>query len=193
MTKINLRRAAALQVSIQDAIRALNVNPQVEISMFSEFGEVVPAQTQALMKNIQTRGLLIRALFQIRNATAKANMESGISAVLANQAEIDMEIACIQPLAESQVYEGKEITEKRAARMASQKETTPMYGRQEAPSETIKVMVGSKASIDNAKESLAALRKTRLDLKDRLGELNATVKIDLTEETVETLRSERIL
>ena len=75
---INLRRAAALQNTIQEVIRTMNPVTTIHLNEFQD-PELTIAQAHAeLTKNLGRRDGLIMALYEIRRLAGDANSAAGI-------------------------------------------------------------------------------------------------------------------
>lgn len=191
--QITLLRSARLQAAVHETLKGIDTSPRAEISLFEEFDTAVHARTKGLELALQRSRALISALFEIRAKTAVANAACGVSDVLAAQAENDMHIQTLTVLSSAQPFEGLSVTQMRADKMANRPEPTSPYGRSADPKETINVGLLTAEQIEEHRVSLLELKKKRADLKDRLAELNAGSKIELTASTVETLKTEHLL
>lgn len=193
MTQITLRRAAAIQIAIHEALSAIPVAPSADLSLFSVFPQEVEDHRNKAMSGVKRSSNLISTLFAIRALVAEANVASGINGILARQAEAEMQMKVLKALADATPHEGADITAKRAERLATREEPGSVYGRPSAPTETLRVNLLTQAQIDSAQGTLATYRKAKLALKDRLAELNASTRITLTKDIEDVLIEENIL
>ena len=81
---------------------------------------------------------------------------------------------------------------KRAERLQKREDAPTAFGRQ-APAETFDIGVLGEAEIETFRVKMLELKKRRAELKDRLAELNAGTKLELSDETVATLQAEHLL
>ena len=86
---INLRRAAALQNTIQEVIRTMNPVTTIHLNEFQD-PELTIAQAHAeLTKNLERRDSLIMALYEIRRLAGDANSAAGIDRRLTDAALLE--------------------------------------------------------------------------------------------------------
>ena len=79
---ITLRKANALQNSIQEAIKNIKVGLDVEINEFQNVEDVLAKANSELVENDGRRQKLTMALYNIRALIGTANAASGISTSL---------------------------------------------------------------------------------------------------------------
>ena len=77
--------------------------------------------------------------------------------------------------------------------MTTHEEPAGSYMRGAGSRETLDVGLLTAEEIEEHRVSLLALKKKRADLKDRLAELNAGTRLELSADTAETLRAEHLL
>ena len=90
--KITLRKANAIQASIQEAIRNVKVETNVELNEFQNVESEIQNARAKLLEGDKRREALLKALYGIRGAVGTANATATISdirfagfAVYANQ------------------------------------------------------------------------------------------------------------
>ena len=92
--QINLRKASAIQAEIRKAINGVKVEQNVSVSEFTTDVEAAIGKAELDFRQaIERKEALNKALFQIRAAVGRANVESGINDVLADIQLIDAQIA----------------------------------------------------------------------------------------------------
>ncbi len=188
---ITLRKANAIQTSINDAIKSIKIDLSVELNEFQDVESVLKQQNDTVFANDTRRQKLLMALYNIRALVGTANSNSGIDLALAKAAFVDKRIAQLSDIAEASEITNLEILkgklEKIKARPADSR--TSIYGRED----TVATSIVSKAQIDAAKAEILNLKKQKQKLNDEILELNIKTEIPLTEEVVKTLQVEGLL
>lgn len=177
---ISLRKAAALQKEILNAIPS--VNSTVGVSIYSEnpIGDLVD-QELAMLDAIALRASLMRALEEIRTATANVNMSSGIHDLVTRASFIDKDIAFVSGLATAATRSTDSVINGKIERA---KAADPgHYNFQEE----VHFGVFSQESIESFTQALAVLKKEKVRIQDELLELNIKNNIHLSEDTVKVL------
>lgn len=188
---ITLRKANAVQHSINEAIRSIKVHTHVELNEFQDPVEALQKANSEMLTNDSRRQKLLLALYNIRGLVGTANTSSGIDLALSKAAFIDKrigqleEMANAQPVTSLEVIQGK--LEKIKTRPADARAS--LYGREETVSTSI---VGAE-QIDQAKTEIKNLKKQKQKLNDEILELNIRTEIPLTDEVVATLTAEGLL
>lgn len=192
--EITLRRAAAIQDLIRETRASISISAVATVSVFSDVGAQVMDERAEMRHRMARRDALEHALQDIRKAVGRANAEAGVSDLLAEQARIGRLIEDLTPLAEAAPYEGTAIASKRAARAATT-DTVPAspYGRNQGAGETIQVNLFCQDHIEEARVRLLDARKAKSRIKDRLAEINAMTRIELSAETEDTLTQEHLI
>ncbi|MFG6080435.1 hypothetical protein ACEUZ9_000993 [Paracoccus litorisediminis] len=191
--QITLLRAARLQAAIHETLKGLKISPRAEFSIFADFDTEVEAEKNKLVAAIEKHSKLTAALFEVRRLTARANIEAGVSGLLADQAENDMRIELLSALAAVKPFEGADISRKRADRLATQPHQASPYGRDVGPKETLDIGLLDAEAIEAYGVELLEAKKVKVDLKDRLTEKNAGTTITLGPETAGLLKAEHLL
>lgn len=192
MVEITLLRAARLQSAIKEVLKALEIKPRATASIFADVAATVASEHAKLGETLGRQERLVGALFDIRRATARANIAAGIADVLADQAENDLRIDVLTTLATAKPFEGLEVNMKRAERLQKRDDAPATFGRQSA-AEVYDIGILTEAEIEGYRVQLLDLKKRRAEFKDRLAELNAGTRLELSEATVSTLKAEHLL
>jgi glutamyl/glutaminyl-tRNA synthetase len=191
--QINLRKASAIQSEIRKAITGVKATDSVSVTEFTADVDAALSKgalefTQAL----QRKEALNKALFQIRAAAGRANVESGISDVLADIQLLDAQIAIKSTIASTAPR--KEVTEINA-RIVKMKQTpsserSMLYGERY---NTVETTVVSEQDINVAKAELKMLKRDKQALADKLLQLNVNTLIQLSDPTKLTLQEEGLI
>jgi hypothetical protein len=123
-------------------------------------------------------------LANIRNATAKANMEAGIQNLVTEAAFLDKDIAFLTGLASSDVRPSESVIKGKVERTR----TTESYGYQEE----LLFSVFPQETLDSFKDAISK-KKQKVFIQDQLLELNIKNSIKLSEENVTVLTAAGLL
>lgn len=183
---ITLRKANAVQNSINEMIKGLAFDTSVRINEFEDHNEQINAVRTVFDTHRATRNKLVGALYEIRKAVAVANAENSINDMLAEVAMLEKEIqfnnafATQQPRLSDAVIVGK-IEKVKAAK-------EDFYRRDD-----VSTSVFTKEEVDEFKRVVADLKRQKQKLQDVLLELNVQTEITLDDETATFLERADIL
>ena len=188
---ITLRKANALQNSIQDVIKSIKVELNVEINEFQTVEDVIAKTNNDLIEADGRRQKLTMALYNIRALIGTANAASGISTSLAKAAFIDKRIVQLEQLASAQVMTELEVIKGKLDKIRNDKGEgrRSLYGY----NDTVSTSVLSKEQIEQAKNEVLNLKKQKQKLNDEILEFNVKTEIPLSEDTVATLTAEKLV
>jgi len=188
---ITLRKANAVQNSINDALKNIKVDLNVEINEFQNIEDVIGKANNTLVENDARRQKLTMALYNIRALVGTANAASGIDTALAKAAFIDKRIGQLEQLASSTEMTSLEIIKGKIEKIKSLKDEarSRIYGY----GDTVTTSVLSKEQIAQAKSEILNLKKQKQKLNDEILELNIKTDIPLSDDTVELLQTEGLL
>nr|NDG05928.1 hypothetical protein [Oxalobacteraceae bacterium] len=185
---ISLRRAAALQNSIHDAIRELRLVRSIKLN---EFQAAEPQLLQAGVDHrvgLRTRSSLMWVLYQIRQAVGRANAAAGIGDRLAQVALLDKEIQFYSELAGCQAREGAEVVAGRLDKIRNSPAETSYYRESVVESSVFEVQ-----DIQEFRKLVSEHRRARQNLQDQILALNVCTEITLEDEAVQILQSAKLL
>ena len=184
---ITLRKANAVQLSINEMIKGLSFDSSVQLNEFEPATTQIDAVRNTFETHRATRAKLVGALYEIRKAVARANADAGINDMLAEVAMLEKEIqfnniyATKSPRLSDAVIEGK------LSKLKEAKEDR-FYGR-----DSIETGIFTKEEVEEFKRTVADLKRQKQKLQDTLLELNVQTEIELDEETVRFLERADIL
>lgn len=185
---ISLRRASALQNSIQEVLRSISIEPVIKVDEFKTPGDTVLAANKTLVENDARRVALTIAYYNIRSLIGVANVSCGISMKLATAAFVDRRIAQLQEL----IAVGARdlvVVEKKIEKIRSSTDTASrLYGH-----DNVTTSVLSEEQIVAFKSELIALKKQKQTLNDEILELNIKTEVPLGENTIKTLTAEQLV
>jgi len=189
---ITLRKANALQNSIQDAVKNIKVDLNVEINEFQSVEDVLAKANAELIENDTRRQKLTMALYNIRALIGTANAASGISTSLAKAAFIDKRIAQLEQLAGATAMTDLDVIKGKLDKIKNDKgenSRRSIYGY----NDTVTTSVLGKDQIKQAKDEVLNLKKQKQKLNDEILEFNVKTEIPLSDDTVATLQAEKLL
>lgn len=191
--QINLRKANAIQSEIRKAISSVKTTDTVSVTEFTaDVNAVMSKGALEFTQAIQRKEALNKALFQIRTVVGRANVESGISDLLAQIQLLDAQIAIKNTVASTAVR--KEVSEINARivkmKQAPSSDRSMLYGERFSNVDTTVV---SEQDIAAAKAEVKMLKRERQGLADKLLQLNVNTLIQLSDLTKSTLQEEGLI
>ena len=188
---ISLRKACALQNSINETIRGITIKTTIDLNEFQDPIVELQQANDKLFSSDGRRQQLLLALYNIRGLVGTANASCGIDLKLATAAFIDKRIgqlegiASLSPMTEEHVIVGK------LDKIRNRKEDNArsLYGRED----TVTTSVVNQAQIDLAKAEIQNLKKQKQKLNDEVLELNIKTDIPLSDEVVAILTAESLI
>jgi hypothetical protein len=189
---ITLRKANAVQNSINETVKNIRVELTVEINEFQNVEDTLSKANNELIANDGRRQNLIMALYNIRALVGTANAASGIDTALAKAAFIDKRIGQLEQLANAAEITSLEVIKGKLEKIRNDKSETArsrIYGY----SDTVSTGVLSKEQIAQAKTEILNLKKQKQKLNDEILELNIKTEIPLGDDTVATLQAEGLI
>lgn len=189
--KISLRKANALQNGINDAIKSIKIDTQIELNEFQLTPSVLEEANRILFENDTRRQKLLLAYYNIRGLVGTANTAAGIDLNLAKSAFIDKRIAQLEEIASCKPILDMNVIDGKLEKIRNRKDDSraSIYGRDE----TISTSVVSKEQIDQARAEIKNLKKQKQKLNDETLELNIKTEIPLSDDVVKTLIDEGLI
>jgi hypothetical protein len=188
---ITLRKANAVQNSINDAVKNIKVELNVELNEFQNIEEAISKANHTLIENDGRRQKLTMALYNIRALVGTANAASGIDTALAKAAFIDKRIGQLEELAKATEMTSLEVIKGKIEKIKNDKgeNRRSLYGY----NDTVSTSVLSAEQIAQAKAEVLNLKKQKQKLNDEILELNIKTEIPLADDTVALLQAEGLL
>lgn len=189
---ITLRKANAVQNTINEAIRGIKITTNIELNEFQNVETELKKANDTLVANDGRRQKLLLALYNIRGLVGTANAASGIDLALAKAAFIDKRIAQLQELADGQAVTDLTVINGKLEKIRNDKSENSrsrIYGY----SDTVSTSVLGQNQIDDAKAEIKNLKKQKQKLNDEVLELNIKTEIPLSDDVVATLTAEGLL
>ncbi len=188
---ITLRKANAVQNSINEAIKTIKVELNVELNEFQNVEDTIAKANNALVENDGRRQKLTMALYNIRALVGTANTASGIDTALAKAAFIDKRIGQLEQLANANEITALDVIKGKLEKIKTLKDEarSRIYGY----GDTVTTSVLAKEQINQAKAEILNLKKQKQKLNDEILELNIKTEIPLADDVVATLQAEGLL
>jgi uncharacterized protein YdcH (DUF465 family) len=190
--EITLRKANAVQNSINEAIRSIKITTNIELNEFQNVEAELKTANDELIANDSRRQKLLLSLYNIRGLVGTANAASGIDLALAKAAFIDKRIGQLQELADSKAITDLTVITGKLEKIRNDKSENSrsrIYGY----SDTVSTSVVGQGQIDEAKNEIKNLKKQKQKLNDEVLELNIKTNIPLSDDVVATLTAEGLL
>jgi hypothetical protein len=187
---ISLRKANAIQNSINESIRAIEIVTQIEINEFQSVTEVLQNANNKLFENDTRRQKLLLALYNIRGLVGTANVQSGIDTKLATAAFVDKRLSQLEELASNKPVTDPAILNGKLDKIRNRKdESRSIYSRDEV----VSTSVLGEEQLKQIRDEIKNLKKQKQKITDEVLELNIKTEIPLSDDVVNTLQVEGIL
>lgn len=185
--KITLRKANAVQLSINEMIKGLSFDSSVQLNEFEPATAQIIAVRNTFKTHRATRAKLVGALYEIRKAVACANADESINDMLAEVAMLEKEIQFNNTYATESPRLSDAVIEGKLSKLKEAKEDR-YYGR-----DSIDTGIFTAEEVNDFKRTVADLKRQKQKLQDTLLELNVQTEIELDEETARFLERADIL
>jgi len=186
---ITLRKANAVQLSINEMIKGLTFDTSVQLNEFEFAIAQIAAVRDTFDTHRATRTKLVDALYEIRKAVAVANADTGINDMLADVAQLEKEIQFYNTFATKTARLSDAVIAGKMDKIRNTSEESRLYGRYD----TVDTGIFTKEEVEEFKRTVADLKRQKQKLQDVLLELNVQTEIELDEETARFLERADIL
>jgi hypothetical protein len=187
--KITLRKANALQTSIQDQIKTIEVATSVSLNEFQTPESELESARLALVTGDQRRDGLTKALYAIRSAVGRANVVSGVSDLLTQAAYVDKRIGHLKGFVDSTVVESLDVIKGKLSKIAESEKSSRMYGY----NDTVNTGILAQDQINAFRKNMLEFKKLKQTLNDKVLELNVRTEIEIDADTLAVLQSEQLV
>lgn len=185
--QISLRKANAMQVAINEALKGLEFKTEIGINEFQKPEDTIESASKLFFDNVNRRNALLRALYEIRKATASANAANGIDGRLADLAFLEKEVTFFTTHSKTKERLAEAVLVGKLEKIANRTEDS-YYNKAE-----VETSIFSGKELNALRTLAVTAKKEKQKLQDELLELNVRTTIELSETTVATLTSEDIL
>jgi uncharacterized protein YdcH (DUF465 family) len=188
---ISLRKASALQNSINDAIKGIEITTSIELNEFQEVAVELKRANDKLFSNDSRRQRLLVALYNVRGLVGAANAQSGIDMKLATAAFLDKRVGQLDELSKLQSVTDLAVITGKLDKIRNSKDEgrSRIYGY----ADTVTTTVVSTEQLDQIKAEIKNLKKQKQKLNDEILELNIKTEVPLSDEVVATLQAEGLI
>jgi hypothetical protein len=184
---ITLRKASAIQTSINEVLKSLDFNTTISINEFQDVEGELQKASSKFYTNVTRRIDLLNALYEIRKAVSSANYKASVDTSLADIARLEKDIQFYGQHAINKVRETNAVITGKLDRIRNRKEDS--YIRHEE----VNTCVFTEDDLNKFKGALAIAKKQKQKLQDDLLEVNVRTEITLSDSAAETLKKENIL
>jgi hypothetical protein len=186
--KLTLRKANAVQNTINEMIKSLDLPTKADLNEFEDVREQIDAVRDRFWTHNETRNQLISAVYEIRRAVAQANAESGINDMLADVAMLEKNINYNNMLVSKGSQTSLRVLNGRLKKAAEEDSGRRMYSF-----DTVETSIFTEEEVEDFRHTAAVLKRQKQKLQDSLLELNVQTEIELDEKTAEFLTKADIL
>lgn len=189
--KINLRKANALQLSIQDTIKGIKFDTEVKVNEFQTAeDEIARVRADFAAKQDRHRNLL-NSMYDIRKAVSQANSAQSVDVKLADVALMDKKIQYLTELAGKSVRDSAEVVAGKMEKLRNRKDDTrSLYYGHDA---TVDTSIFTQEDITGFRTAVSLGKKAKQKLQDELLEINVRTEINLSDDVVTVLTAEGLL
>jgi hypothetical protein len=187
---ISLRKASALQNSINDAVKGIDLKGQITLTEFHAPIMEIDKATTVFKTNLHRRDALVKALYDIRKQVSATNSRVGVDEKLTEIAHLEKQIQNYTALSANDVREQEAVVLGKLEKIKNRKEDArSVYGFEN----TVSTSVFTEADIRGFKAYVNSAKKAKQKLQDEVLELNVRTDISLSADTVQTLNAEGLL
>jgi hypothetical protein len=185
--KLTLRKANAVQHSINEMLKSLDLNTNITLNEFVDVKHQIQAVRDRFWAHTATRNKLMLSLYEIRQKVANANAAAGINDMLAEVAHLEKQIGHNTMLASKGVQTELRVLNGQLSKQAAAKEDAYGYSR------AVTTSIFSEEEIETFRREAAEGKRQKQRLQDALLELNVQTEIELEEDTARFLEKADIL
>lgn len=188
--EISLRKASALQRSLNEAVKGIKFEASVAINEFQNPEVEITRANHAMCDSLMRRDSLSAVITEIRKKVGDANNSAGIDNRLAEIAALEKDIQFYTPYANIDAREDQIVINGKLDKIRNRKEDArSLYARDDVVTTT----VFDQGSIAAFKARVSTAKKSKQKLQDELLELNISTKVTLSAGAVATLETEGLL
>jgi hypothetical protein len=188
---ITLRKANALQTSINDAIKGIEFETTAKINEFQDAETVIAEAEKTFATNMIKRDGLYHALYEIRKAVSRANDAAGISQRLADVAHLEKQITFFSGLGAKPVRDDAKIIAGKLDKIRNRKEESraSIYGY----NDDVTTSILDKDEVEGFKKLTTVSKKNKQKIQDEILELNVKTEITISDKAVAILQAESLI
>ena len=186
--QVSLRKANALQVAINEALKGLEFKTDVSINEFQNPATEIDLAQEKFNRNFQRRWNLISALYNIRSQVSAANAANNIDQLLADLARLEKDIVFFSQYVKATVRTDLKILGGKLGKIANREGESYSFHSSE-----VSTSIFEESDLENFRINLSTSKKKKQALQDQLLEVNVRTTIELATSTVEVLKAEDII
>jgi hypothetical protein len=186
--QVSLRKANALQVAINEALKGLEFKSDVSINEFQKPSQEIELAKEKFDRNVQRRWNLIAALYNIRTSVSSANASNNIDNLLADLARLEKDIVFFSQYVKANVRTDLEVVRGKLDKIANREGESYSFHSSE-----VSTSIFEESDLENFRVNLSTSKKKKQALQDQLLEVNVRTTIELAAGTVEVLKAEDII
>lgn len=183
--KLTLRKANALKQLIVDKLNSTSPALTAQVGKYDDAEKVIESAVGKFNLVFNYKHVLNGLLYVLRKKVASASQEVGISDLLTDMALVDRQVELLKPIATQSSFR-PDIEQVKAHQADLLKEQPATVYR--AAVSTITVNIIDESAVQQAVAQLSVLRKQKVNISDKLLELNITTEIELSDEQEKILR-----
>ena len=185
--QVSLRKANAIQVAINEALKGLEFKAEININEFQTPSKEIESASARFTKNLLRRNNLLDALYEVRKATAFANDANNIGNRLADLARLEKDASFFATYAKAAPQTDLEVIKGKLVKISNRTEDS-YYAKAE-----VETSIFTETEIESFRSTVSTIKKQKQKLQDELLELNVRTTVELSDQTVATLTAEDIL
>lgn len=190
--QISLRKANAVQNSINEAIKGIKISTSIEINEFQSVETELQKANKDLFANDSRRQRLLLAYYNIRGLVGTANANSGIDLKLTTAAFIDKRLAQLEELVKAETVTDLAVINGKLDKIRNDKSENArrsIYGY----NDTVSTGLISQEQQVQVKAEIQNLKKQKQKINDEVLELNIKTEVPLSEDVIRTLTDEGLI
>jgi hypothetical protein len=194
--KVTLHKALRIRSSVEEKVKTFDVKPVFALDVDSaavraDVAKVIADARDGVHSRLEKFRSLNGVLANLRIAIADANVFVGVERLLADQGEVDREIAKVKTLIEAPRTDTGSLTNKIDRKIEALKLPQQGYGRSE--SDTLAVNVLSAEDVKLFEARLVELRRAKERLEDERAAINHRNDIQIGDDDAKVLTEHGII
>jgi predicted DNA-binding protein len=171
--KVSLRKANAIVTNLQEELKETKLVTSIKLNEFRDPAEVMDEAAKALNAALEKKTVLLTRIFAIRKIVGAANQTSGINDVLTDLASVAKGLELMQEVGTAVRMNSEEIVGK-IAKLKTVGNDVAYYMR-----EGVETSILKQEDVDETLKVIAALKKKKQELQDKLLHLNVTTEVEI--------------
>jgi hypothetical protein len=188
--EVTLRKANALQIAINEALKGLEFTEVVILNEFQNAQDEIKNARDKFMANLTRRSKLLSALYEIRKEVSSTNCTHGIDHRLAYVARLEKEINFYTPYSKTTPQTDMAVINGKLEKIRNRAGEDSLYGYR---NNEVATNIFDPEMINHFREMVAVAKKQKQKLQDELLELNVRLEIKLSADAVTALTEENII